>query len=930
MKQQVLLLLLLPMAIRGYALRKCVQYYGNSSIVNCETKGLEHINVTLENLPNNSTVHAVSYAYNDIEEVEGYIFSKLTALHNLTLHNNKIANISLNAFHGLSNLVFLDISVNKLTRILRGTFKNLNNLMTLDLSRNKILLPDTFRDLSSLRMLDISENKLENFTEVTDSIRSLSSLSILNVQKNNFPTFKLSCSFPRQLVYLILANCHIKIVNVSHTDLKNIQFLDLSGNSISNMSWMSHLDLSNLAVLNVSGNPLQVRDFLNLPNVKPHTLNVSKLHVNASSAKIMCTAPVAKQAQAIIMQENHFNNETDIDLTMCQDMKSLDLSHNQMNWSKKKIIIPPNLLNLTVDYNYLRTLSIIKGDSNLSLQHLSVKFNLIEEVGKLPDFPNLRNLWLHINHISVITFGAFRKFKRLENLRIDNNLITDFTEHMLDGLENLKTLNCRNNKIALLRDNRFSSMKSLSILDLGGNRVKEIKMKAFHGLANLKNLYLDRNRLTRLDYRWFAHLKNLHVLDLAMNELHFHYGEGISPFVHLRNLKMLKLYSQQKEGMEVIPANFFNGLHFLRILYIQNNKLTALQANTLAPLTSLQSLYISEECTGLRALSVDFFRPLAKLHYLDLSNIGLSRIQDEQFQNNTALRTLFLDKNALSFVYEGSLDSLKSLRYIDLSRNQLRCTCANAWFKNWAINNKTVQVVDLYEYRCDTPGAPERPYFVDFDISICYESLLGVKLLEFTGVAVLFTLLSPLAYIKGHWHLKYNYYLFRARFRQFRKKDCETLQRYDAFVSYNSSDEDWVMNYLRPNLEQHGPPFYKLCLHHRDFELGRYIIDNIIDGIYSSRKTICLLSESYLRSDWCSMEVQMAMHRLFNEHKDVLIMVLLEDLPGYRLRTAGRLSRVLGQRTYIVWPEDETAQQLFWAKLRSALRDPSTSCYAEQ
>uniref|UniRef100_A0A8C4Q199 Toll-like receptor 21 n=1 Tax=Eptatretus burgeri TaxID=7764 RepID=A0A8C4Q199_EPTBU len=739
MKQQVLLLFLLPLAIRGYALRKCVQYYGNSSFVNCEKKGLEYINVTLENLPNNSTIYTVSYAYNKIKEIEGYIFSKLTALHNLTLNHNKIANISLNAFHGLSNLVVLDISANKLSCILHGTFKNLKNLMTLDLSRNKILLPDTFQDLSNLRMLDISQNKFKTFTEVTDSIRSLYSLSVLNVQKNYFSTFNL----------------------------------------ISDMSWMSHTDLNNLAVLNVSGNPLQVRDFFNLQN---------------------------------------------------------------------KIVIPQNLLNLTLDYNYLKTLSIIKADSNLSLQHLS----------------------------------------------------------------NLKT---------------FYSMKSLKILDLGGNRVKEIKTKAFHGLTNLKKLYLDRNRLTRLDYRWFAHLKNLNVLDLAINELHFHYGESISPFRYLRHLSMLKIYSQQKEGMEFIPKNFFNGLHFLHILYIQNNKLTALQADTLAPLTSLRILYISEECTGLRALSVDFFKPLAKLNYLDLSNIGLSRIQYEQFQNNTALHTLFLEKNALSFVYEGSLDSLKSLRYIDLSKNQLRCTCANAWFKNWAIYNKTVQVVDLYEYRCDTPGAPDRPYFVDFDISICYESLLGVKLLEFTGVAVLFTLLGPLAYIKGHWHLKYNYYLFRARFRQFRKKDCEASQRYDAFVSYNSSDEDWVMNYLRPNLEQHGPPFYKLCLHHRDFELGRYIIDNIIDGIYSSRKTICLLSESYLRSDWCSMEVQMAMHRLFNEHKDVLIMVLLEDLPGYWLRTTDRLSRVLGQRTYIVWPEDETAQQLFWAKLRSALRDPTKRWY---
>lgn len=39
---------------------------------------------------------------------------------------------------------------------------------------------------------------------------------------------------------------------------------------------------------------------------------------------------------------------------------------------------------------------------------------------------------------------------------------------------------------------------------------------------------------------------------------------------------------------------------------------------------------------------------------------------------------------------------------------------------------------------------------------------------------------------------------------------------------------------------------------------GRPIMENITDAIYSSRKTICVISHSYLQSEWCSREIQMA------------------------------------------------------------------------
>ncbi|XP_075936667.1 LOW QUALITY PROTEIN: toll-like receptor 13 [Anarhichas minor] len=149
-------------------------------------------------------------------------------------------------------------------------------------------------------------------------------------------------------------------------------------------------------------------------------------------------------------------------------------------------------------------------------------------------------------------------------------------------------------------------------------------------------------------------------------------------------------------------------------------------------------------------------------------------------------------------------------------------------------------------------------------------------------------------------------------------KNKQAPNQYDAFVSYNTHDEPWVIRELLPKLE--GEQDWRLCLHHRDFEPGKPIIDNITDAIYGSRKTICVISRRYLESEWCSREIQVASFRLFDERKDVLIMVFLEDIPIAQLSPYYRMRKLLKRRTYLSWPRAEEHPELFWEKLRQALK----------
>lgn len=135
----------------------------------------------------------------------------------------------------------------------------------------------------------------------------------------------------------------------------------------------------------------------------------------------------------------------------------------------------------------------------------------------------------------------------------------------------------------------------------------------------------------------------------------------------------------------------------------------------------------------------------------------------------------------------------------------------------------------------------------------------------------------------------YSYYLFLAFLYDTQQRNKCMLHgcQYDALISYNVYDEPWVLKELLPELE--GEQGWKLCLYHRDFQPGKPIIDNIMDGIYGSCKTICVISHRYLESEWCSREIQVSSFRLFDEQKDVLILVFLEEIPTHQLSPYHRM-----------------------------------------
>lgn len=173
--------------------------------------------------------------------------------------------------------------------------------------------------------------------------------------------------------------------------------------------------------------------------------------------------------------------------------------------------------------------------------------------------------------------------------------------------------------------------------------------------------------------------------------------------------------------------------------------------------------------------------------------------------------------------------------------------------------------------------------------------------------------MSALAY-KFHFYLRYCCVLLKGY-----KASTQQEFLYDAFVIYSSKDEAWVMEELVEKLEKGVPPF-QLCLHVRDFEVGKSITSNIVEGgIMGSRKVIVVVSRHFIDSNWCRFEFEMAQSWLLLEGKPNIIIIILEDVEEGTTKKVFGLHKYLKKNTYLKWKENPISNVRFWNRLRKAL-----------
>ncbi|XP_062395009.1 toll-like receptor 21 [Sardina pilchardus] len=921
--------------ILGYSYKNCIEVSCKTKF-KCMNRYATTLTAFVKDLPPTATTLNISH--NTLSKIPPHSFAHLQNLTHLTLDSNKISSINEHVFNNLNHLKSLNLSSNNLTGLHPGSFKSLYALTELLLGDNKLqsLPPGIFNGSTYLQNLIIRRNILTNFSAVIESVKELTHLTRLDLSYNELKSLDNSADLPSSLQVLYLSNNKFTTLGCQPGLLSRISVLDFSNNNNLSSIHFKGLNLSKIKFVRLRFTNVTVPELLkHAPSLNLAHIDFSGLNLgNNSMIRTLCwlLRNSSTEIPWMVLQQNKIRNLEDRLFFNCTKLTgSLDLSMNNLKSVKclqflegqhrlQKITVEHNLL---TELNSCNLLSSHHHHFNFTTE-LSFRYNRILKVNKFAfvHTPRLETLKLNINTIAFMDHQALRNLTNLTTLRLDNNLLTDLYADSFIDLHSLETLNLRNNQISVIFKNTFQSLKRLNILDLGGNKITQFREGAFTGLEKLRNIYFDRNRLKQIEIYKFAKLSaTLRVLDLQSNMISYVTEQTTSPFANFSKLVDLKLDAQQPYGITLLPHAFFSGLISLTSLSLTNNHISSFRSDAFDDLPSLEYLNLDTSCVGVIPLPSGIFKNMQKLKTLQAENMGIDSISEHVFWNLTSLQRLQLNRNAMRRLDPVVFEKLPNLTYLDLRNTPLSCSCHNSELQNWTNTNQRVQIVYLYSMRC--PDLSNSSFY-KFDTKVCYLDI-GVYLFVSTSNVVFLLTILPLLYVKLYWKLKYGYYVFRSWFgEQWRRlRDEEKECMYDAFISYNSADEEWVLKKLVPNLEGNGSSL-RLCLHHRDFEPGRYIVDNIVSAVNKSRKTVCVVSQNFLRSEWCSLEIQLASYLFFHELRDVLVLVFLEHIPERQISAYHRMRKVMLKKTYLQWPgsdctDPDQAQELFWVKLRRAL-----------
>ncbi|XP_072518641.1 toll-like receptor 22 [Salminus brasiliensis] len=877
-------------------------------------------------------VKYLDISFNSISKINIEDFEDIWNLSYLNLSNNHLSWIQEGTSGHFPNLTNLNLAHNKLKRLSGGLLQGLSKLQVLRLDGNVIELIDqhTFDSLTSLKVLNLTKNKLRQVNRIKPVLAS-PRLEELYIGSNNFGVFNSNDLSRTSLTLkkMDLSNNPLTAFQLTDNVFPVLDHLDMSqcGQDRS-MLWniTDKASLNSVRTLYLSEIHIPVESIASLlQNLSWASLYKLRLSgIKMAKVGVLLQAACSPQLNVLRLKGNKISALTANMFVPCFNLTELDLGDNKISHISAAVF--SGLTQLRKLHLQLNDLTQVRNSLEMlpTLEFLDLSRNRIRKLS-CSDFANLTHLthlYLYSNKISKLESCLFKDLNNLQILKLGTNKLLTVGNAFKNGPKSLRELQLTYNKLSALENGIFKGLHNLKSLVISDNQITTIKAYTFTGLTNLAQLFLSSNRITEKtmkDPAVFSGLPNLKELDLYSNVISY-VDDTLKtpPFVHLKSLNIITIHSQRK-GFGKIPSNLLQGLTSLEMFYGGNMNLLHLHPDTFNSTPKLWFLDLSKNAfLDEQSISADVFHPIPGLTKLILSRAQLHSLNFLLNAKLFKLSVLKASENTLDIINDTLIQSLPQLRYLDLEKNTFTCDCSNAFFIDWAIKNNYTQVVYLSRYTCSYPPSLRGKRLADINTDLCN---VNVDFICFVCSSVVVTITLLISFINHflHWHVIYAYYLFLAFLYDSKKTQMHQQLgfQYDAFISYNVQDEPWVAEELVPILE--GEQGWRLCLHHRDFEPGKPILDNIMDGIYSSRKTICLITHNYLRSNWCSKEIQMANFRLFDEQKDVLILVFLEDIPTHQLSPYHQMRSLVKKKTYLKWPKAGEDTKVFWQKLRLAL-----------
>ncbi|KAK6194662.1 hypothetical protein SNE40_000258 [Patella caerulea] len=507
--------------------------------------------------------------------------------------------------------------------------------------------------------------------------------------------------------------------------------------------------------------------------------------------------------------------------------------------------------------------------SNNFLPH--IKYNTLSNVS------SLTHLYLKANNLTFCSPVAFRNLTELQILGIyqEKKITCGLLYYCLMGVISPK----------------FQELQLIRLTFIA-NPLHGLESNTFSRLPNLHTVFINDNSGSSFRIRNYAFnsssLLNLYLKGNANHAQHL-YEDALNCCANLESLDLSEnhLYNQSNDYLNELFATLTN----LKILKLSN--------------------------TGIGSLPSAIVRRMPNLESLDVSYNHISWWTDDYFRNLKSLRTLNLASNQIATINQNSFSygTLQDLSELDLSYNPYSCSCANLlWFARLLKTKGFTKKLRVFpnKYTCSTPSDWRGARIIDTPISDRFCLLTPVISLIITSVSIglLLLLLAISLVYRYRWHLRYFVYILRYHhIRLMRFASEGRSYQYDIYLSCSEEDVDFILENVLPRLEHELN--LRVFLPQRD-GIGNKI-DSIIENMDASRRFILCVSNTFTVDHYCEFEASVAYERILSERRNLLIVILLEELGVVNVTKT--IHKILKDNDYIKWGLSEESIELFWLKL---------------
>lgn len=525
----------------------------------------------------------------------------------------------------------------------------------------------------------------------------------LEYEKFNLPESKFNCNGstinPSEINELTIDLCNFqKIPNEIFKMFENLRKLTIKSENIESINKEDLLGANKLEYIGIYGNGIRYGEslFTNTPKIREfYVFNVEKSYFHEAALKGPHQPRIFSVKQSNVSKTdrtNIFDISTGIEaiiLANCsiQHVESLRIPlDNQIRW-------------LDLENNFITELT---EKSFEKLSHLRI-VNLLH------------------NSIKSIAPNAFAKLNRLVFLGLSWNQLESLSKAMLEGASNAMIATFHGNKIKTIEADTFSAMKNLKKLILSYNEISALDPKTFNGLNNLEYLELSYNpiasfdanafndliklkelglrdgKLTAIDFNVFVNLPNLKFLDLSGNliakltkaenqTIDFQTPTNVvsaplakvdkdllqSFFEHDYVMKMLNIsFDRGSDLFNATKDNVYaNNENKLTILDLSQNGLTILDDNVFHGFENLHGLYLHRN--KISSIHLQAFKGLLKLTHLDLSQCQLTTVDFEAYAHLPKIQELNFKNNQIkNVIIPRAMQPFKNLVKLNLEDNKL-------------------------------------------------------------------------------------------------------------------------------------------------------------------------------------------------------------------------------------------------------------------